>query len=488
MRATALVRWVCGGALLALAACAPRDSGPLQPCDVTPLPDALNDVLPIDAQVQLRATFYVFRGGCPAPGAEDSADPVSTDGVDVQGGVVEFSVAVPFREVMRPPLGPRAEYCARVVYTAAGPEQDTGHWSAWKRAAFDGLRVGHQDSVQPFRLRPYGSDCVTLGSLQGGGADADPALFDADHDGIPNLRELQLALRPTQPDSLQLVKGDPPEPRERRLAAVNAPFGMDPGPDAGAFASEGPARTLAVGELVVDETEVTNRQYRVCMGLPGPAVDGGVGWACAAPKLMVYENAEPRLVSPAFARHPVVGVSQEQAARFCAARGARLPTEVEWERAARVDLAGAQGPDTPYPWGFFTPDLVDGHNDCALGVFTLYSGDLPIPCDGSSRQDAAAVITPQGDLVRAAQNNGLVDLAGNVAEWTADHYTRDLHEWLQTQAPPYVNPDGGHLFSVRGGSFRSGVRFVRTYARAGVDDEASTYEETLRAVGFRCVR
>src|SRR5690606_6923010 len=92
---------------------------------------------------------------------------------------------------------------------------------------------------------------------------------------------------------------------------------------------EGPVHSVAVGDFWIMRNEVTNRQYAQC-------VKAGV---CSAP-----QNGE-RWRDPAFADHPVAGVSWEQANTFAAWVGGRLPTEAEWEKACR----GTDG--RIYPWG-----------------------------------------------------------------------------------------------------------------------------------------
>ena len=102
---------------------------------------------------------------------------------------------------------------------------------------------------------------------------------------------------------------------------------------------------------------------------------------------------------------------------------------------------------------------------------------------------AAAIATDLNPL-RAASLNGLLDLAGNAAEWTADPYDPDLHERILGTATTPTPP--GNAYAVRGGSFWSGPRFVQGTARAVVDEDAlanddSARAEVLGAVGVRCV-
>jgi formylglycine-generating enzyme required for sulfatase activity len=175
--------------------------------------------------------------------------------------------------------------------------------------------------------------------------------------------------------------------------------------------------------------------------------------------------------------HPVVEVSWFGANRFATYFGRRLPTEAEWEKAARgtssdfgwlrYDNAGA--PDSvgigyPFPWGDSTDprycNFVNSGDpfEARVGVGTTPVGYY----DGESHG---------GYSTRSNQSPyGVYDLAGNVAEWCADVYV------------PYGGGPSGDLHSVRGGGWRSGLRSCMTYWR-----EAMTPDSTDNLVGFRTV-
>jgi formylglycine-generating enzyme required for sulfatase activity len=200
------------------------------------------------------------------------------------------------------------------------------------------------------------------------------------------------------------------------------------------FANEMPNHTEHVGGFWMSRAEVTVLEYARCVAVGRCAPAG-------------FEGGALRFQRPAF---PVTFVTFDDARRYCAFRGGRLPTEAEFERAAR-GAARRQ-----YPWGQSYNAKLSNHG--RLGV------DTTDPSDGF------AELAPVGSFPDGATPEGILDLAGNAAEWTADAFTR------QYDAQPTSDR------TVRGGSFSSAAAFVRGAARAAKPPE--TREPTL---GFRCV-
>lgn len=197
---------------------------------------------------------------------------------------------------------------------------------------------------------------------------------------------------------------------------------------------EKPTHTVSLDAFWIDRTEVTNGQYRKC-------VEAG---ACEEPSC--WDNGD--LNGP---DQPVVCVTWEDAQAYAAWAGGRLPTEAEWEKAAR----GTDG--RLYPWGENTPDCqVANYKGCL--VRTAMVGSYP---DGAS---------PYGAL----------DMAGNVWEWVADWY--DETYYSDTSARNPQGPDSGERRVLRGGSFDMSASRLRTAFRVGSRPEYSNWD-----LGFRVV-
>jgi formylglycine-generating enzyme required for sulfatase activity len=201
------------------------------------------------------------------------------------------------------------------------------------------------------------------------------------------------------------------------------------------FSGEQPQHPVSLDAFYIDKTEVTNAQYRAC-------VEAG---ACDAPSDTIYYD------DPNYAQHPVVYVNWYQANAYCRWAGKRLPTEAEWEKAAR-------GNDwRTYPWG-------EG-----------------IDCDHARYGECGGQTVPVGSKPKGASPYGALDMAGNVWEWVSDWYAPDYY----SQSPRYnpTGPDSGQERVLRGGSWDNVPHLLRGANRAWRGPDYRSY-----SVGFRCVR
>jgi formylglycine-generating enzyme required for sulfatase activity len=200
-------------------------------------------------------------------------------------------------------------------------------------------------------------------------------------------------------------------------------------------ADEGPARMVYLDEFEILQTEVTNDQYRQCVA----------AGACSPPTLGEFYNDER------FGDDPVVYVDWYQAAAFCTWAGGALPTEAQWEKAAR----GTDG--RTYPWG--------EESGCGYANIAGCTQGLTLPV---------------GSFLAGASPYGAVDMAGNAGEWVRDWYDPGFYESGVDENP--LGPEAGELKAARGGSWKNLLAGVRVTNR-----QANLPEVFSSGTGFRCV-
>lgn len=202
---------------------------------------------------------------------------------------------------------------------------------------------------------------------------------------------------------------------------------------------ESPQHIVYLDTFWIMQTEVTNAQYARC-------VSAGV---CSAP-----DNS--RWQDPAYADHPVTDVDWNQADAYAQWAGGRLPTEAEWEKAARGPSTGS-GAGRTYPWGEHAPDAT-------LANCCKFVNDT----------------TPVGSYPAGVSPYGVLDMAGNVWEWTADWYDSGYYSQSPAQNP--TGPTSGDSRVVRGGAYDWDADVVRVASR-------NRYNPGFRhwTVGFRVV-
>jgi serine/threonine-protein kinase len=210
------------------------------------------------------------------------------------------------------------------------------------------------------------------------------------------------------------------------------------------FAIEQPQHTVQLGGFWLDRTEITNDQYQRCLDAE-----------------VCEESSCQNADKVAGSDYPAVCVTWNQAATYCAWAGSRLPTEAEWEYSAR----GKDG--RRYPWG----DEIDGH------LLNYCDANCELNKRDDEVDDGYARTAPVGSYLDGASWVGVLDMAGNVWEWTADWYGPYSSE---SQVDP-LGPKSSGRRVLRGGSWHTSADHVRSALRTYSDPDRS-----LNHVGFRC--
>jgi formylglycine-generating enzyme len=165
--------------------------------------------------------------------------------------------------------------------------------------------------------------------------------------------------------------------------------------------------------------------------------------------------------------HPVVHVSWNDAAAYCAWAGARLPREAEWEYAARAGLEGKA-----YPWG-------DALEPDGQHLMNVWQGDFPA---GNTAADGFVGTAPVTSF--PPNGYGLRNMTGNVWEWTADWFHPTFRQRDRRQNPS--GPEQGTSKLQKGGSYLCHHSYCRRYRIAA--RQGSTADSSTGNVGFRCAR
>jgi formylglycine-generating enzyme required for sulfatase activity len=260
---------------------------------------------------------------------------------------------------------------------------------------------------------------------------------------------------------------------------------------------EGPAREITLDPFYIDKYAVTNAEFLQFVRETDYTTDAELyGWSFVFQDFVAEDDSEHLLrnvdVAPwwlavegatwlhpyglsstvldnrGLLKHPVTHVSHNDARAYAEWAGKRLPTEAEWEFAARGGLEGKR-----YPWG---DELTsDGEHRC-----NIWQGDFP---EHNTGEDGFLATAP----VDAYEPNGydLYNVSGNVWEWCADWFSSDYHTSDAYDPNNPTGPDSGDQRVTRGGSYlchRSWCNRYRVAARSKNTPDSSTGN-----IGFRCV-
>ena len=217
------------------------------------------------------------------------------------------------------------------------------------------------------------------------------------------------------------------------------------------YLNESPVHEVTLNDFYMDMYEVTNGQYQECVAAGN----------CTPPRRNSSATRSAYYDNPEFAEYPVIWVDWDQAQAYCEWRGARLPTEAEWEKAARGTDARL------YPWG----------NTFESGEGNFCDTNCKEPWANKNFDDGYADTSPVGSFTSGVSPYRLHDMGGNVNEWVADWYGADYYATSLLVNPH--GPETGFRRSMRGGSFHTPAQGLRTTARP-LSDTSGDY------IGFRC--
>ena len=247
--------------------------------------------------------------------------------------------------------------------------------------------------------------------------------------------------------------------------------------ESGGLPDERPLRLIYLGAFWIDRHEVTNIAYQEFVQATGYQAP-----ANSAPALTLWEHNAPL---PGIEQHPVVNVSWLDAVAFCRWANKRLPTEAEWEKAAR----GTDG--RTYPWGnewnfengnsasYWARQTVQFADSTEWDAFWVKGVGAAISKEKGLKGEILTL--PVGSFPGGASPYGVLDMAGNAAEWVQDWYNPNDYRTAALTNPQ--GPERGAIKAMRGGSWLKPAISLRT-----TDRDWGTMDSRPSGTGFRCAR
>jgi formylglycine-generating enzyme required for sulfatase activity len=279
----------------------------------------------------------------------------------------------------------------------------------------------------------------------------------------------------------------------RKLDGARFLMGTD-SPEAFEKDGEGPVRAIVVAPFFIDIYPVTNAQFGEFVRATGyrsesenlgwsfvfqghipaerynelvKATVAGATWWCRVDGADWRHPEGPDTEIENRLNHPVTQVSWNDAVAYCEWAGKRLPTEAEWEYAARGGLE-----QKLYPWG---DELTPGGKH----LCNVWQGDFPnldLAEDGFAGTSPVDAFPPNG--------YGLYGIIGNAWEWCGDWFDSRHHVWATRSNP--VGPSGGAAKVIKGGSYLCHKSYCNRYRVAA--RTSNTPDSATTNMGFRCVR
>ena len=235
-----------------------------------------------------------------------------------------------------------------------------------------------------------------------------------------------------------------------------------------------PIHKVTISPFLLDRREVTVAEYARCVDAGKCVSQSTVDDPSMAPPDRLFFNALCNLKKGDKAEHPVNCIDHAQASAYCEFAGKRLPTEAEWEFAAR----GKEG--RVYPWGNDAPTIKNANAcdlDCKATMSKLRPWGKLI-----AEHDNFDTTAPVGSFPDGASADKVDDLTGNVWEWVSDWYSPAYYASSPEKDPP--GPESGSKKVVRGGSWNDfDPKFLTASVRFGFAPKSR-----FANVGFRCAK